>query len=230
MTFPQVYFPDMESAKLMLKISNPNGGRLYVSTFCDLAYAVLFKYDPMINPKRWYLDPKPWYDEFYITQEEFDGAKIKCHEYGWCTIEFPIEFCHWDDWIERRGARQQVEDTAIEFGLHYQAEQKVKQARAKHVGSEQTNRQAAPDCYEYIYEDEPEKEGFNCPDYICKWGPDEEEFYQGFYYCNDGLTRYLSIIRQQSEHHDCRGCARACHIYNPAVPDQPIIVDDDFCG
>ena len=72
MEFPLIYFPDIEIAQRVLKMANPNGGSLYVDSFCLSASFVLIDLVQGI-----YIES--YADEFYITQEEFDGAKIKYH-------------------------------------------------------------------------------------------------------------------------------------------------------
>ena len=122
MEFPQIYFPDKERVQRVLRLANPNGGRLYVSTFCLRALVVLR--DIVL-----FIPIKDWYDEFYITQEEFDGAKINYYEGKGYTIEFPIKYCHWDDSRFNRGYDSRVEDMAIELDLQYQRDRKVMSER-----------------------------------------------------------------------------------------------------
>ena len=125
MEFPQIFFPAIKSAQRVLRMTNPNGGRLYVDTFCLSASWVLRDYVIGIHIEN-------YADEFYITQEEFNGAKIKYHEcngYTGYIIEFPIKYCHWDNFRFNRGCDSRVEDMAIELDLHYQRERKVMKER-----------------------------------------------------------------------------------------------------
>ena len=122
MKFPMVYFPSAEDAKRCLRLADPRGGRLYLSTYLNCAWLILRD-----NSLIW----RGCEDEFFITQDEFDKVKIIKYDNDYYAVKFPNEPSYWDDRRFRGSARCQIEDGAIELGLHYHACQKVEEARAK---------------------------------------------------------------------------------------------------
>lgn len=122
MNFPMVSFPSVEDAKKCLRMANPCGGRLYLSHYLNCAWLILRD-----NSLIW----RGCEDEFFVTQNEFDKARIIKYDDDYYAVKFPNEPCYWDDRRFRGGPRYQIEDMAIELGLHYHACQKVEEARAK---------------------------------------------------------------------------------------------------
>ena len=131
MQFPRIYFPDKETAEKVLDLSDPCGGRLYVSTFVNLAYMYL-------REKRGFIPrSQQIYDEFFITQKEYDNARIILDKRTGCyRIDFQVDNCYWDDRVLIRGrggspgCGPMIDDVAIELSIHRRVEDRVMWARA----------------------------------------------------------------------------------------------------
>ena len=122
MKFPIIHFPSAEDAKRCLRLADPCGGRLYLSTYLNCAWLILRD-----NSLIW----RGCEDEFFVTQDEFNKVRIIKYSDDRYVVKFPDEACYWDDRRFRGGPRYQVEDMAIDLSLHYHACQKVEEARAK---------------------------------------------------------------------------------------------------